>query len=139
MTLGPAVLDQHVAALDKADFAQSLAKSREAICAPFGRTGIENPNWWYRRLLRTRRERPRRRAAESSDEIAPSKKNAHLALPCEPVDQVGDRGSTGDRTSGGRPSLARRRPRSGSQGGPAITVREEELADRLMHLEHVRP
>jgi hypothetical protein len=33
------------------------------------------------RLLRPRRERPRRRAAESSDEFAPSKKNAHLPLP----------------------------------------------------------
>jgi hypothetical protein len=40
-------------------------------------------------------ERPRRRA-ESSDEFAPSKANAHLVLPCEPVDQAGDRGSRSD-------------------------------------------
>jgi hypothetical protein len=33
-------------------------------------------------LLRLRRERPRRRAAESGDEVAPSKANAHLALLC---------------------------------------------------------
>jgi hypothetical protein len=32
-------------------------------------------------LLRARRERPRHRAAESSDEFAPSKANAHLPLP----------------------------------------------------------
>src|SRR6516165_6844004 len=33
-------------------------------------------------LLRLRRERPRRcRAAEETDEVAPSKKNAHLSLP----------------------------------------------------------
>jgi hypothetical protein len=32
-------------------------------------------------LLRPRRERPRHRAAEPSDEFAPSKANAHLALP----------------------------------------------------------
>jgi hypothetical protein len=32
-------------------------------------------------LLRPRRERPRRRAAKRSNEFAPSKKNAHLALP----------------------------------------------------------
>jgi hypothetical protein len=39
--------------------------------------------------LRARRERPRgSRAAERSDEFAPSKANAHLALPCDPVDQA---------------------------------------------------
>jgi hypothetical protein len=32
-------------------------------------------------LLRARRERPSRRAAERSDELAPSKANLHLALP----------------------------------------------------------
>jgi hypothetical protein len=39
-------------------------------------------------LLRARRERPRRRAAESSDDFAPSKPNAHVPLPCEetPID-----------------------------------------------------
>jgi hypothetical protein len=41
-----------------------------------------------------------RRAAESSDEFAPSKVSSHLALPCEPVDQAGGRGSTGDRRPG---------------------------------------
>src|SRR5262249_51826763 len=33
-------------------------------------------------LLRACRKRPRRRGAECSDEIAPSKANAHLTLPC---------------------------------------------------------
>jgi hypothetical protein len=42
-------------------------------------------------------ERPCCCAAESDNEVAPSKANAHLALPCEPVDQAGDRASTGDR------------------------------------------
>src|SRR5262249_20223612 len=32
-------------------------------------------------LLRVRHERPRRRAAECGDEVAPSKANTHLALP----------------------------------------------------------
>src|SRR5262249_48856779 len=36
-------------------------------------------------LLRARRERPRRRAAEGSNEFAPSKAKPHLALPCEAV------------------------------------------------------
>ena len=51
-------------------------------------------------LLRARRERPRRRAAESSDNFAPLKANAHLALPRQPVDQAEGRGSTGDRRPG---------------------------------------
>jgi hypothetical protein len=34
-------------------------------------------------LLRPHCKRPRRRAAERSDEFAPSKANAHLPLPCE--------------------------------------------------------
>jgi hypothetical protein len=34
-------------------------------------------------LLRARHERPRRRAAECSDEISPPKANAHLTLPRE--------------------------------------------------------
>jgi hypothetical protein len=33
-------------------------------------------------------------AADERDELAPSKANAYLALPCEPVDQAADRGST---------------------------------------------
>jgi hypothetical protein len=52
-------------------------------------------------LLRPRRERPCRRAAECGHEFAPSKANAHLALPCGPVDQAAGRGSTGDRQPGG--------------------------------------
>jgi hypothetical protein len=40
------------------------------------------------RLLRARGERPRRRAAQPSDEFAPSKENAHLALRCrEPYEK----------------------------------------------------
>ena len=39
----------------------------------------------HRRLLRPRRERPCRRAAERSDEFAPSKAKPHLPLPCRGV------------------------------------------------------
>jgi hypothetical protein len=69
----------------------------------------------------------RRRAAEPGDEIAPSKKDAHLGLPCEPVDQAGGRGSTGDRRTGGGdrglegwrrgPYRARRRAPRGADSG----------------------
>ena len=40
-----------------------------------------------------------RAGAESEDFIRP-KANAHLPLPCEPVDQAGDAGSTGDLATG---------------------------------------
>jgi hypothetical protein len=42
-------------------------------------------------LLCARRERPRRRAAERNDELAPSKANAHLALLC-----LREKNSTGE-------------------------------------------
>jgi hypothetical protein len=58
------------------------------------------------------RERPRRRAAESNDEIAPSKANAHLAVLCETVHQTGGRGSTGNRAPVVT-EVARRKPRRG--------------------------
>ena len=73
LTLRPAIFDRHVAAFDIAGFAQALAE-----CAPrsgaysAGRPAIEKPDHRHRRLLRARRQRPRRRAAEPRDELAPS-------------------------------------------------------------------
>jgi len=37
-----------------------------------------------RRLLRTRRERPRRRSAEQADELAPSQLIELHSVPCQP-------------------------------------------------------
>ena len=56
-------------------------------------------------LLPVCRQWPSRRAAEERDELAPSKANAHLALACEPVDQAGDRASTGELAPGGPTDL----------------------------------
>ena len=63
-------------------FALALAKALAEcgcipLCAIF-RQPTDQPDHWHRPLLRPRRERPDRRATESSDEFAPSKANAHL-------------------------------------------------------------
>ena len=71
LTLGPAVFDRHVLALDIAGFLQALAKCAQAVRERVRRCAVEKPDHRHRRLLRARRERPRRRAAEQRDELAP--------------------------------------------------------------------
>src|SRR5262249_47107086 len=63
--------DRHITALDEARFVQALAERGHDPCAQLRHTGIDKPNPRHRRLLRARRERPRRRAAEQRDELAP--------------------------------------------------------------------
>ena len=71
LIVGPAILDRHVLALDKAGLLQALAECAQAIRERVGRCGVEEPDHRHRRLLRARRERPRRRrAAEQRDELA---------------------------------------------------------------------
>jgi hypothetical protein len=53
------------------------------LCALRRRQQIDKRDHRQCSLLRPRRERPRRRAAEPSDEFAPFKANPHLPLPCE--------------------------------------------------------
>jgi hypothetical protein len=67
----PAIFDGDVATLDITGLRQSLAQGGKA--APHriaGRRGAEIADNWHRRLLRARRDRPRRRAAEQRDELA---------------------------------------------------------------------
>src|SRR5208337_5122771 len=61
------VLDRHVAAFDKAAFAQSLAEGGHPLTAQV----IKDTNYRQRLLLRARRERPRCRAAKKRDELTP--------------------------------------------------------------------
>src|SRR5262249_45293705 len=57
---------------DIADFAQSLMESTQPGRITVGRCAVEKTDHRPRRLLRARRERPRRhRAAEKRDELAP--------------------------------------------------------------------
>ena len=68
----PAVLDRDVLALDEACFLQALAECSHAVRLAGERSTAEKPHHRHRRLLRARRERPRRRrAAEQRDELAP--------------------------------------------------------------------
>src|SRR4029450_9750313 len=71
LILGPAVFDRPVPALDVAAILQALAKCAQTVRHPVRRSGFEKPNNRHRRLLRSRRERPRRRRApEQRDELA---------------------------------------------------------------------
>ena len=65
LILGPAVFDCDVLALDIARVFQALAEPTQLLHVPFGRLDVEEADHRHRRLLRPRRERPRRgRAAE---------------------------------------------------------------------------
>src|SRR5262249_46249192 len=58
-------------AFDIARFLQALAKCTQTLRHSIRRCGVEKANHWDRRLLRARRERPRRRrAAEQRNELA---------------------------------------------------------------------
>src|SRR5262249_22005704 len=70
MTLGPAVFDRHIVAFDEAGFAQALAKCGGKRSVSCWRFTVEKPNHRHGWLLRTRRERPRCRAAEERYELA---------------------------------------------------------------------
>src|SRR5580704_10137936 len=71
MALGPAKLDCHVLAVDKAGFLQALAE-RLGFLGIWGST-VKKPDHRQRRLLRAGGERPRGyRAAKERDELAPS-------------------------------------------------------------------
>src|SRR5262245_40424973 len=70
MSLCPAIFDCNVLAVDKARVFQTLTERSQEVRVVAGRPAAEEPNHRHRCLLRTRRERPRRRASEQRDELA---------------------------------------------------------------------
>src|SRR5262249_61815860 len=72
LTLGPAVFDRHVLALDIAALLEALAERAQVACRRVWRSAVKEPNHRHRGLLRARRERPRRRAGQQRNEIASS-------------------------------------------------------------------
>src|SRR5262245_47641031 len=69
LAFGKAECEQNVIAFDIACLLQALTKCAQTLrerCS-----SAKKPNHRHRRLLRARRERPRRRAAEQRDELAP--------------------------------------------------------------------
>src|SRR5262245_51994202 len=72
LAFGPRTFDCDVLAFDVAGFLQPLPESGHKMCERRARRdGAEEPDHRHRRLLRARRERPRRRAAKERDELAP--------------------------------------------------------------------
>src|SRR6516165_6523349 len=67
---GEAIFDRDVLTLDKACVFQALTERGQELRGVAGRPGTHEPDHRHRRLLRARRERPRRRAAEQRDELA---------------------------------------------------------------------
>src|SRR5262245_38229866 len=65
-----AILDRLILALDIAGLLQTRMKHARHGCEAVGQSAVEEPDHRHRRLLRARRERPRRRAAEQRDERA---------------------------------------------------------------------
>src|SRR5262249_35273267 len=70
LTIRPAVVDHDVLTLDKASFVQTLAKDGDRLRICSGRTAAEESNHRQATLLRARRERPCRHAADERDELA---------------------------------------------------------------------
>src|SRR6516225_7555534 len=67
----PVIFQAHVLAVDVTDLAYPIAECGPIARSVFGRRSIHDRNHRHRRLLRPRRERPYRRAAEQRDEGAP--------------------------------------------------------------------
>src|SRR5262249_24392794 len=71
LILGPTVFDRNILALDIAIILQALAKCGQHNVPERARLAVEERDHRHRPLLRARRERPCRRAADQRDEIAP--------------------------------------------------------------------
>src|SRR5262245_44433150 len=72
MILRPAVFNAQVSALDVAGVRQAATNRSNVLASCFERPGFEIADHRHRRLLRPRWKRPRRRAAEQRDEVAPA-------------------------------------------------------------------
>src|SRR5262249_41463307 len=71
LVLRQAILDRHILALDVAGFTKALAECGQIACTIGRPRGAEEPDHRHRRLLGACRHRPRGRAAEQRDELAP--------------------------------------------------------------------
>src|SRR5262245_35446559 len=72
LVLRPSILDDDILALDVAGFTNALTERGQLACTISRRPrAAEEPDHRHRGLLRVRRERPRRCAADQRDELAP--------------------------------------------------------------------
>jgi hypothetical protein len=66
------IFDGDVLTVDETGLLEALLEcGMGGIPLRAGRNGVDICHHWHRRLLRVRRQRPRRRAAEKRDEVAP--------------------------------------------------------------------
>ena len=73
LTLRPAVFDRYILALNEACFLQTLAQRDHEVRGVSERGAPQETNNRHGRLLRPRRDRPRRRnAAQERNELSPS-------------------------------------------------------------------
>src|SRR5262245_40590465 len=81
LVLRPAILDRHILALDVAGFTNALPECSQKACTIGKRRAAEESYHRHRWLLRARRDRPRRRAAQCEYEFSPSDVDCHATLP----------------------------------------------------------
>src|SRR5262245_13423878 len=84
-SLGPAILDCEIAAVAPPQFPQSPNKGGSPFALCRCRTGAQQANDRWLALLRARRQRPRRRAADERDELAPFHCPRPPVLPTERI------------------------------------------------------
>ena len=80
LVLRPAILDHDILALDVAGFTNALPECCHETCSVGKRRTAEKPNHRHRGLLRARRERPSRRAAERGQEFSSFDVACHVTL-----------------------------------------------------------
>src|SRR5262249_2926497 len=71
LAVQPVVLHCHILTLDVAGFVEAFAERSGLAHGGLGRPAVDEAHDRHRRLLRPRRKRPRCRAAEQRDELAP--------------------------------------------------------------------
>src|SRR5215813_6039557 len=72
VSVGPPIFDRHIPALVITGSTEAATECLHKVCCCAGRGGVHVANDGHSRLLRPRRERPRRRrAAKEGDELAP--------------------------------------------------------------------
>jgi hypothetical protein len=67
----PPIFDRDVLALNKSDLIQAALERGNEMRETGSSLGVQKPDDGHRRLLRLRRNRPNRRAADKRDELAP--------------------------------------------------------------------
>src|SRR6516164_1332972 len=83
LPVSPAIFDRDVLTFHKSGFVETFAEGGQIEPIVVERTDTEKSDHRHRRLLRVRRERPHRRAAEERHELAPSQIELH-SVPSHP-------------------------------------------------------